>query len=50
MKIITTYVHPPLPVRTSDWSAHYDGDEEGHVGWGATEADAVADLLDKAQS
>lgn len=47
-KIITTHVFPPIPVRTSDWSAHYDGDEEGHVGWGTSEAEAIGDLLEKA--
>ena len=44
-KIITNHVYPPIPIRTSDWSAHEDGTEEtGPYGWGATEAEAVAEL------
>ena len=46
--IRTTYVHPPIPIRTSDWCACIDGQEEdGPYGWGATEADAIADLKEK---
>ena len=45
-KIITDYVHPPIPVRRFDWCAYRDGDDEaGPTGTGATEADAIADLL-----
>jgi hypothetical protein len=44
-RIITTYVYPPIPVRTSDWSAHIDGrEEDGPYGWGRTRDEAVADL------
>jgi len=44
--IVTSYTrlspHPEI-----DWCAWRDGDEESGVrGWGATEAAAVADLLD----
>lgn len=47
-KIVTTYVNPPIPVRTSDWCACLDGKEEdGPYGWGATEEEAVSDLKDK---
>ena len=48
-KIITTDVYPPIPVRTSDWCAFRDGDEEdsGKYGWGRTEQDAIADLLQR---
>ena len=46
--IRTTYVHPPIPIRTSDWCACIDGQEEdGPYGWGATEAEAIADLKEK---
>jgi DnaJ-class molecular chaperone len=38
------FVFPPLPDRTSDWQATFEGDEEGPAGWGRTELDAVADL------
>lgn len=48
-KIITTYVKPPIPSRSFDWSAHYDGDEEGFVGNGETEAKAIEELLDLAE-
>lgn len=44
-KIITEHVYPPIPVRSYDWSAHYDGHEEnGFVGWGETEAAAIHNL------
>ena len=46
--IRTTYVHPPIPIRTSDWCACVDGyQESGPYGWGATEEDAIADLKEK---
>src|SRR5262245_24322226 len=44
-KLITTNVHPPIPVREYDWSAHLDGQEEGAVGWGATREAAILGLL-----
>jgi hypothetical protein len=44
-RIITEYVHPPIPIRQWDWSAKRDGDDEGgRVGYGATEQDAIDDL------
>lgn len=43
-RILTSHVRPPIPVRHFDWSAHYDGQEEGLYGWGRTEAEAIADL------
>ena len=47
-KIITEYVHPPIPYRNNDWRATREGDDEDYiVGWGATEAEAIADLLDE---
>lgn len=42
--IVTCHVYPPIPIRTHDWSAHYDGEEEGDYGWGATEEEAIKDL------
>ncbi len=46
-KIITVHQYPPIPVRMFDWMAHRDGWEPGEVyGTGATEAEAIADLLD----
>ena len=48
MKIITSYVNPPIPVRHFDWQAVLDDyDGEGHIGNGATEQEAIDDLLDK---
>ena len=46
MKIVTTYVHPPIPFRSMDWQA-FDSDtyEPGcPVGHGATEEEAIADF------
>ena len=47
-RIITNHDYPPIPVRMFDWSAHRDSWEPGWgpVGHGATEAEAIADLLD----
>jgi len=46
-KIITSYDHPPIPVRSFDWSACYEGfEEDGPCGHGATEAEAIADLTE----
>lgn len=46
-KIVTSYINPPIPIRSNDWCAHYDGEEEaGFYGWGATEAEAVADFIE----
>ena len=48
-KIITIFVYPPIPWRSFDWCAYYDGDEgeeQAPRGWGATEAEAVKDLQD----
>ena len=45
-KIITHHEFPPIPIRTFDWCAYRDGDEEsGHYGWGRTKAEAIEDLL-----
>ena len=43
-KIVTEFVHPPIPDRGMDWVAHYD-DPEGKTGSGETEAEAIADLV-----
>ena len=50
-KIILTHSFPPIPVRNLDWQAHFDGDEPDddgrmQVGHGATEAEAIRDLID----
>lgn len=45
-KIETRHEHPPIPIRCYDWRAFFaDMDEETRgEGWGATEAEAIADL------
>ena len=44
-KIITEFVYPPIPIRTHDWCAYYDGEAESRrYGWGQTEAEAILDL------
>ena len=46
MNIRTFFVNPPIPVRVYDWQAAEDGYEPGDaIGYGKTEAEAVADLL-----
>jgi hypothetical protein len=48
--IITSHVYPPIPIRAYDWCAHADGHEEcGPVGWGETEAAALADLAQQSE-
>lgn len=44
-KIVVICECPPIPIRDYDWLAYYDGEEElGQVGYGKTQADAIADL------
>jgi len=47
-RIITRYIYPPIPDRRYDWMAFYDsdGEEAGRYGYGATEAEAIADLTE----
>lgn len=54
MKIVTRYDPPPIPWRSFDWSAvdddTYDGAPDSRsavIGWGRTEEEAIADLLDQ---
>jgi hypothetical protein len=48
MNIKTSFVYPPIPVRDFDWEAYFDGYEPGDaLGHGATEEEAIADLLEK---
>lgn len=45
-RIVTTHVFPPIPMRQFDWCAHdEDYEDRGIVGWGRTEAEAIADYL-----
>ena len=45
--IVTSYIHPPIPLRQYDWAAYEDEETECHqtVGYGETELDAIIDLL-----
>jgi hypothetical protein len=50
MKIRTEFVYPPIPIRDFDWIAVDDDTYDGHggpIGYGRTEADAVADLMEQ---
>lgn len=44
---MTWHAFPPIPIRTHDWAAFRDGDEErsDRYGWGRTEDEAIAALL-----
>lgn len=44
-KVVTSNIFPPIPVRQYDWCAYFDGEEEGLTGYGATEEDAIDDLI-----
>lgn len=47
-EIITEYVYPPIPIRNFDWSAVTSDYEPGcPIGYGRTEAEAIADLLEQ---
>lgn len=42
------YDPKPIPVRRFDYCAQREGDDgEDLCGWGSTEAEAIADLLDR---
>lgn len=47
--VVTSYECPPIPCRSMDWAAWDDrlGADSSPVGRGATEEDAITDLLDK---
>lgn len=47
-KIVTSHEYPPIPIRSMDWLAYFDGDEEGPQGWGPTKEAAIADLIENA--
>lgn len=44
-KIMTHCVFPPIPTRAFDWCAYYDP-EASEYGWGATEEEAIKDLVE----
>ena len=44
-KMIIRYIFPPIPQRQFDYTAYWEKDEgTPHAGFGATEAEAIADL------
>ena len=49
MKIVTWHEYPPIPDRRFDWGARDDdtnsGEDPHMIGWGATEQEAVDDLM-----
>lgn len=53
MKIVTSFIYPPIPDRRFDWQAvdddSYDGADDSsnrhQIGYGSTEQEAVADLM-----
>ena len=49
MNIRTEFVYPPIPDRRFDWSAVDDDTYEGGapIGYGRTEQEAIADLLEQ---
>ena len=53
IRIRTNFDYPPIPVRSFDWSAidddTYDGADDSNcpIGHGATEQDAIEDLLEQ---
>lgn len=50
-RIVTIYAPPPVPWRSFDWSAHDDrlGEDTSPIGYGATEAEALADFHSKTE-
>lgn len=50
MQIKTYFDPPPIPVRSFDWRAIDDATYDGEgcpIGWGATEAEAIANLQEQ---
>jgi hypothetical protein len=44
--IIITYILPPIPDRSHDWCAYFDGqEEEGPYGYGPTAYEALDSLF-----
>lgn len=51
MRIVTSYVNPPIPYNSHDWcavdDATYGGESSDPIGYGPTEIAAIRDLLDQ---
>jgi hypothetical protein len=54
MRITTSHIAPPIPTRTHDWLATddetYGGEPSDPIGYGATEIEAIRDLLEKIEA
>lgn len=47
-EVHVSFVCPPIPDRSSDYSATFDSYEPGDpIGWGATRESAIDDLLEQ---
>jgi hypothetical protein len=47
MKIVIDHVYPPIPIRTCDYVAYIDGDEESRrTGWGETASEALQNFIE----
>lgn len=45
------FIYPPIPIRTHDYQATFEGYEPGDpIGHGPTEAAAIADLFEEYES
>ena len=44
MKIIIDHLAPPIPVRSYDYVAYVEDEEDGNKGWGNTPANALLEL------
>jgi len=50
-EIVTQRLTPPIPVRCCDWTATYaDYDLGDPIGYGATEEEAINDLIVEAEA
>lgn len=47
MRILISCLYPPIPIRTCDYCAWVDGNEEGIRGFGPTAASALLDLAEQ---
>lgn len=50
LRVSTNFDYPPIPFRGADWSAVDDSTYDGEgcpIGRGATEQEAIADLLEQ---
>jgi hypothetical protein len=47
--LVTSHIHPPIPLRDYDWCAFRQGYEPGDlIGYGETEEEAINDFYEQA--